>query len=545
MELIPYAPHRRALELQRDSEALLLLIPEADGRGRGVLSGKVFEYLAAERPILAVVPPDGAAAELIRETGAGVVVAPDDIDGIERELRAMRDRWRAGELEPRRRSTPEWRTRLDRRTRVAGARRPASQRRCEAVPADMRRVASFFFLATLFCCTFEKVHWSFGGAARARRRPRALLHRRFVVVSRPRLPRTSAVLLGVLRRCSCSSTCSASTTSTRRRARAVREGLRQVRDPLHRSSRSRSPGSARRGIAYYWRALAWFFGGIAVERGLRRPAARDGAGRREPRLALVSPLTGGASQINIYGAVNGSDVYRPNALTGDPNHLGIMLIVPLLVLTPLYLRLEPEHRLKRKLGALIAFLLVVEIATLSRSGLLGLGVGALVLLAALPRATCARARCISPIAGALARGRGRRRRRLHYFLVVIKSRVQTGRGSQSAHFQVYELHPADPPQPPAARARPEQLLDLLPGRDRQDELGPALLLRLADRRDRARRHRALRASSCSGCSCGCSSRARSATRSRRLGDPLAAACARSRGAGRPRSPGRWPRTPST
>jgi glycosyltransferase involved in cell wall biosynthesis len=117
IELIAYAPHRRALELQRDSEALLLLIPEADGRGRGVLSGKVFEYLAAERPILAVVPPDGAAADLIRETGAGVVVAPDDIDGIQRELVAMRDRWREGGLD----GSPlseEWRERLDRRTRV-------------------------------------------------------------------------------------------------------------------------------------------------------------------------------------------------------------------------------------------------------------------------------------------------------------------------------------------------------------------------------------------------------------------------------------------
>ena len=62
--------------------------------------------------------------------------------------------------------------------------------------------------------------------------------------------------------------------------------------------------------------------------------------------SLLSPLTGGASQINIYGAVDGANVYRPNALTGDPNHLGIMLIVPLLVLTPLYLRLEPGHRLR-------------------------------------------------------------------------------------------------------------------------------------------------------------------------------------------------------
>jgi glycosyltransferase involved in cell wall biosynthesis len=117
IDLVPYASHRRALELQRDSEALLLLIPDADGRGKGVLSGKVFEYLAAERPILAVVPSDGAAADLIRETGAGVVVDPMDIDGIERELTAMRDRWREGKLSASPLSA-EWKTKLDRRTRV-------------------------------------------------------------------------------------------------------------------------------------------------------------------------------------------------------------------------------------------------------------------------------------------------------------------------------------------------------------------------------------------------------------------------------------------
>jgi glycosyltransferase involved in cell wall biosynthesis len=117
LELVPYASHRRALELERDSEALLLLIPDAGGRGRGILSGKVFEYLAAGRPILAVVPPGGAAAALIRETGAGVVVAPDDVDGIERELTAMRDRFAAGELEGVSLSE-EWRMKLSRRTRV-------------------------------------------------------------------------------------------------------------------------------------------------------------------------------------------------------------------------------------------------------------------------------------------------------------------------------------------------------------------------------------------------------------------------------------------
>jgi len=98
LELVDYLPRSEALRIQRDSEALLLLIPEAGGRGRGVLSGKVFEYLAAERPILALVPPDGAAAELIRETAAGVVVAPDDIAGIRDALVALHERFTNGGL---------------------------------------------------------------------------------------------------------------------------------------------------------------------------------------------------------------------------------------------------------------------------------------------------------------------------------------------------------------------------------------------------------------------------------------------------------------
>ena len=117
LELLPYVPRSEALALQRDSEALLLLIPEAEGRGRGVLSGKVFEYLAAERPILAAVPPDGEAARLIRETGAGTVVAPDDPGAIGEALEGLVTRWRAGELESAD-LAPEWKARLSRRARA-------------------------------------------------------------------------------------------------------------------------------------------------------------------------------------------------------------------------------------------------------------------------------------------------------------------------------------------------------------------------------------------------------------------------------------------
>ena len=99
LELLPHVPRRESLALQRDSDALLLLIPEAGGRGEGVLSGKVFEYVAAERPILAAVPPEGAAAELIEATGTGIVAAPDDVQALRSALTDLHARWAAGTLD--------------------------------------------------------------------------------------------------------------------------------------------------------------------------------------------------------------------------------------------------------------------------------------------------------------------------------------------------------------------------------------------------------------------------------------------------------------
>ncbi len=117
LELIPYAPRAESLRLQRDSEALLLLVPDAGGRGKGVLSGKVFEYLAAGRPILAAVPPDGEAATLVRETGAGVVDGPDDVQGMRDALRELHARHLNGGL-PAVELPADTRERLSRQARV-------------------------------------------------------------------------------------------------------------------------------------------------------------------------------------------------------------------------------------------------------------------------------------------------------------------------------------------------------------------------------------------------------------------------------------------
>jgi glycosyltransferase involved in cell wall biosynthesis len=117
IEVIPFVPRRRSLELQRDSEALLLILPEAGGRGTGVIPGKVFEYVAAERPILAAVPPGGAAAQLIEEIGAGVVAPMDDVEALRVALVELHTRWQRGELAET--LAPDVRERLSRRARVA------------------------------------------------------------------------------------------------------------------------------------------------------------------------------------------------------------------------------------------------------------------------------------------------------------------------------------------------------------------------------------------------------------------------------------------
>jgi len=93
-----YVTYSEALRAQREGDALLLLIPRAAGHGPAIVSGKVFEYVAARRPILAIVPPEGAAADLVRSFGAGAVADPDDIAGISQALEALVDARRNGGL---------------------------------------------------------------------------------------------------------------------------------------------------------------------------------------------------------------------------------------------------------------------------------------------------------------------------------------------------------------------------------------------------------------------------------------------------------------
>jgi O-antigen ligase len=198
---------------------------------------------------------------------------------------------------------------------------------------------------------------------------------------------------------------------------------------------------ARRTERFYWRTLTVFMAGIAANAayGIVQLAAADVADVNLDQ-SVLQPITGGASSINVFGAIEGRSVYRPNALTGDPNHLAIELILPLLVLTPIYLRLERGHRLKLPLALLLSFLLVIELATLSRSGLLGLGVGLLVLALPYRRRLVSR-ELLLPLAGVAAALGAFVALQWDFFQTVLRARVDTSGSGASTHFDVYGFIP--------------------------------------------------------------------------------------------------------
>ena len=305
------------------------------------------------------------------------------------------------------------------------------------------RVTEALFLATAFSVTFEKIHWQIAGSVSLADVLTLLFLGAFALerVARAdgRLPRMAASVLAFLAAFLLVYLIGFFNLDTEQALAQFAKGL--VKFVIHFVFLAAAVAFlAGRAERFYWRTLVWFCAGLAVNSvyGVAQLLAAR-AGRDLDQL-LLAPITGGASSINIYGAVEGENIYRPNALTGDPNHLGIMLVIPLLVLAPLYLRLEPRSRLRMPLGALLAFLLVVELATLSRSGLLGLAVGFCVL--AVPyRRRVASAAALVPLALVAAFVAVLVSRRTEFFETVLRSRVETGGGSTSAHLGVYGFIP--------------------------------------------------------------------------------------------------------
>ena len=97
VELIDYVSHNEAIEFQKKSQVLLLLLNNVPS-AKGIITGKIFEYLMVNRPILAIAPLDGDLAEILNKTNAGKVVDFEDNETLKSTILDLYSKYKKGNL---------------------------------------------------------------------------------------------------------------------------------------------------------------------------------------------------------------------------------------------------------------------------------------------------------------------------------------------------------------------------------------------------------------------------------------------------------------
>ena len=92
-EFLAFVPHDKSVEYLLESSVLLMAIPDVP-RNFGILPGKVFEYLAVNKPILCVGPTGSDADKLLRECGAGQALPYEEVALMRETLEVLVARWR-------------------------------------------------------------------------------------------------------------------------------------------------------------------------------------------------------------------------------------------------------------------------------------------------------------------------------------------------------------------------------------------------------------------------------------------------------------------
>ena len=85
LRLIDFVEHKK-IGNYLQSSGLLLLPVNNTPNSSGIIPGKIFEYIAARRPIFAIGPVEGDSAQIIKELNAGVICDFRDAPGIKNNL---------------------------------------------------------------------------------------------------------------------------------------------------------------------------------------------------------------------------------------------------------------------------------------------------------------------------------------------------------------------------------------------------------------------------------------------------------------------------
>jgi len=91
VSLLEFLPQAQALKYMEDTDYLLLTMTNEIS-----VPGKLFEYMATGKPILAITAPDSEVDRILRQTRAGISAPPDNPEAIRNMLRLAFDAWRNG-----------------------------------------------------------------------------------------------------------------------------------------------------------------------------------------------------------------------------------------------------------------------------------------------------------------------------------------------------------------------------------------------------------------------------------------------------------------
>ena len=98
VEVIDVISHKDVLKYLHKADVLLLIDALTDGPSP-FLPLKLLEYIRVSKPILAITPLEGASADVVRSTKTGIIISPNDINGIKDGIKRFYRNYRRSKLE--------------------------------------------------------------------------------------------------------------------------------------------------------------------------------------------------------------------------------------------------------------------------------------------------------------------------------------------------------------------------------------------------------------------------------------------------------------
>lgn len=95
IEINGYASHNVVLKYMKEASINLVILPDTE-ESKGIYTGKIFDYILSEKPILGIMPLGGVASDLINSKGIGVAVDYNDFNGIKDFIEKTYLTWKNG-----------------------------------------------------------------------------------------------------------------------------------------------------------------------------------------------------------------------------------------------------------------------------------------------------------------------------------------------------------------------------------------------------------------------------------------------------------------